>query len=205
MLRFFMTGLAGAILALGLAASAAAQVNIGFGGVAYDSRQPVEVTADNLTIDQATGEAVFSGNVIVHQGDLRMAAGRVRVLYSETDGRRAVDQVVASGGVLVTRGADAAEGSEARFDVASALLTMAGQRSGDAGPDRCRRGPHGGEHAHRKRVGRRPRAHRSRHGRQTNEAANPFSVTEGPRAAFGSRNCAKATSAARSSATCRWS
>jgi lipopolysaccharide export system protein LptA len=75
MLRFFMTGLAGALLALGLAASAAAQVNIGFGGVAYDSRQPVEVTADSLTIDQATGEAVFSGNVIVHQGDLRMAAG----------------------------------------------------------------------------------------------------------------------------------
>ena len=55
-----------------------------------------------------------------------MAAGQVRVLYSETDGRRAVDEVVASGGVLVTRGADAAEGRDARFDVASALLTMAG-------------------------------------------------------------------------------
>ncbi len=126
MLRFLLTGLAGATLALGFAVSAAAQVNIGFGGVAYDARQPVEVTADNLTIDQSTGEAVFSGNVIVHQGDLRMAAGQVRVLYSETDGRRGVDEVVASGGVLVTRGADAAEGREARFDVASALLTMAG-------------------------------------------------------------------------------
>jgi lipopolysaccharide export system protein LptA len=130
MRRHMTTGLAGALLALaitfGFAASAAAQVSIGFGGVAYDSRQPVEVTADNLTIDQATGEAVFSGNVIVHQGDLRMAAGRVRVLYSNTDGRRSVDEVVASGGVLVTRGADAAEGSEARFDVASALLTMIG-------------------------------------------------------------------------------
>jgi lipopolysaccharide export system protein LptA len=37
-----------------------------------------------------------------------------------------VDEVVASGGVLVTRGADAAEGREARFDVSSALLTMSG-------------------------------------------------------------------------------
>jgi lipopolysaccharide export system protein LptA len=126
MFRNLLSGLVGATLALGLAASAAAQVAIGFGGVAYDARHPVEVTADSLTIDQSTGEAVFSGNVIVHQGDLRMAAGQVRVFYSETDGRRAVDEVVASGGVLVTRGADAAEGREARFDVASALLTMAG-------------------------------------------------------------------------------
>ena len=127
-------GLAGLFLGLVLTASAAAQVGIGFGGVAYDARQPVEVTADTLTIDQSTGQAVFSGNVIVHQGDLRMAAGEVRVIYSETEGRRAVDEVVATGGVLVTRGADAAEGREARFDVASAMLTMSGDVLVTQGP-----------------------------------------------------------------------
>ncbi|MCU4652258.1 LptA/OstA family protein [Roseibacterium sp. SDUM158016] len=128
------SGLAGLLLGMSVAVAASAQVDIGFGGVAYDARQPVEVTADNLTIDQSTGQAVFSGNVIVHQGDLRMAAGQVRVIYSERDGRRAVDEVVATGGVLVTRGADAAEGSEARFDVASALLTMAGSVLVTQGP-----------------------------------------------------------------------
>jgi lipopolysaccharide export system protein LptA len=107
-------------------ASALAQVNIGFGGVAYDASTPVEVTADSLTIDQTTGQAVFSGNVIVHQGDLRMAARQIRVIYTEANGRQTVDEVVASGGVLVTRGTEAAEGSEARFDVASSLLTMSG-------------------------------------------------------------------------------
>ncbi|MGP1355405.1 LptA/OstA family protein [Roseicyclus sp.] len=129
-----LSGLAGLFLGLMLAASAAAQVGIGFGGVAYDARQPVEVTADNLTIDQSTGQAVFSGNVIVHQGDLRMAAGEVRVIYSDVEGRRSVDEVVATGGVLVTRGADAAEGREARFDVASAMLTMAGDVLVTQGP-----------------------------------------------------------------------
>jgi lipopolysaccharide export system protein LptA len=128
------SGFAGVVLGLLLAASAAAQVDIGFGGVAYDLRQPVEVTADSLTIDQSTGQAVFSGNVIVHQGDLRMSAGEVRVIYSEAEGRREVDEVVATGGVLVTRGADAAEGREARFDVASALLTMAGSVLVTQGP-----------------------------------------------------------------------
>lgn len=108
-----------------LSMPAAAQVNIGFGGVAYDERQPVEVTADGLTVDQATGEAVFTGNVIVVQGDLRMAAGAVRIVYG-TDGTQDVREVVATGGVLVTRGSDAAEGGSARFDVASALLTLSG-------------------------------------------------------------------------------
>lgn len=134
MFRQSLLRLAAMGLALGLAIPAAAQVDIGFGGVAYDARQPVEVTADSLTIDQSTGEAVFSGNVIVHQGDLRMAAGQVRVIYSETAGRQEVDQVVATGGVLVTRGADAAEGRQAEFDVATALLTMSGQVLVTQGP-----------------------------------------------------------------------
>lgn len=112
---------------------ALAQVNIGFGGVSYDERQPVEVTADGLTLDQTTGEAVFTGNVIVVQGDLRMAAGAVRIVYS-TDGAQDVSEVIATGGVLVTRGSDAAEGGSARFDVAAAMLTLSGNVLVTQGP-----------------------------------------------------------------------
>ncbi|MDG4646988.1 LptA/OstA family protein [Roseibacterium sp. SDUM158017] len=122
------------LLSAVVAIPASAQVAIGFGGIAYDSSQPVEVTSESLTIDQTTGEAVFTGNVIVHQGDLRMAASQVRVFYSEAEGRRAVDEVLATGGVLVTRGADAAEGQEARFDVAASLLTMSGSVLVTQGP-----------------------------------------------------------------------
>lgn len=116
-----------------LTSPAIAQVDIGFGGVSYDERQPVEVTADGLTLDQTTGEAVFTGNVIVVQGDLRLAAGVVRIVYS-TDGAQDVSEVIATGGVLVTRGADAAEGGTARFDVASALLTLSGNVLVTQGP-----------------------------------------------------------------------
>ena len=120
---FHMASLA---FALALAAPAAAQVAIGFGGVAHDGRQPVEVTSDTLSIDQSNGRAVFEGNVIVVQGDLRMAAARVEVVYSDAETGRGVDEVIATGGVLVTRGTDAAEGSEARYAVETALLTMTG-------------------------------------------------------------------------------
>lgn len=124
------------VLTLGLAAMtpAMAQVAIGFGGVAHDASQPVEVTSDSLSIDQQSGQAVFSGNVIVVQGDLRMAAGRVEVRYSDADGVRTVDQVLASGGVLVTRGEDAAEGAEAIYAVTDALLTMTGSVLVTQGP-----------------------------------------------------------------------
>lgn len=117
-----------------IAAPAFAQVNIGFGGVAYNNRQPVEITADTLTVDQGTGEAVFTGNVIVMQGDLRMAAGAVRVVYATDGSNRDVREVVATGGVLVTRGEDAAEGTQARYDVASSQLTLSGNVLVTQGP-----------------------------------------------------------------------
>lgn len=113
-------------IALAIPHPAAAQVGIGFGGVAHDADQPVEVTADSLTIDQSNGRAVFEGNVIIVQGDLRMAAGRVEVVYSDGGQGTSVEEVIASGGVLVTRGTDAAEGDQARYEIAAALLTMTG-------------------------------------------------------------------------------
>jgi len=117
-----------------MTSAASAQVDIGFGGVSYDERQPVEVTADSLTVDQATGEAIFTGNVIVVQGDLRMAAAAVRIVYATDGGNQDVSEVIATGGVLVTRGADAAEGESARFDVASSLLTLTGNVLVTQGP-----------------------------------------------------------------------
>lgn len=105
---------------------AAAQVAIGFGGVAHDSNQPVEAVSDTLTIDQTNGRALFSGNVIIIQGDLRIAAEDVEVIYSDLDGERSVDEVIATGGVLITRGEDAAEGEDAVYAVAAGILTMTG-------------------------------------------------------------------------------
>ena len=105
---------------------AAAQVAIGFGGVAHDSDQPVEAVSDTLTIDQTNGRALFSGNVIIIQGDLRIAAEDVEVIYSDLDGERSVDEVIATGGVLITRGEDAAEGEDAVYAVAAWILTMTG-------------------------------------------------------------------------------
>ena len=113
---------------------AAAQVGIGFGGVAHDSDQPVEVTADQLNVDRQNGNAVFTGNVLIIQGDLRLAAGMVEVIYGETDSGTEIERVVATEGVLVTRGEDAAEGQEAEYLVQDASLTLTGDVLVTQGP-----------------------------------------------------------------------
>jgi len=126
--------LAAICLAACLAGPALAQVDIGFGGVAHDGSQQVEVTADSLEIDQTNGNAVFEGNVVVVQGDLRMAAARIEVIYAAGGSSRSVQEVIASGGVLVTRGEDAAEGAEARYAVETGMLTLSGDVLVTQGP-----------------------------------------------------------------------
>ena len=123
-----------AVLSFIWATIAMAQTGIGFGGVAHDGSQPVEVTADTLSVDRETGRAIFSGNVLIVQGDLRMAAGEVEVIYAESDGGTDIERVVATGGVLVTRGDDAAEGQEAEYRVQDANLTLYGQVLVTQGP-----------------------------------------------------------------------
>ena len=44
--------------------------DVALGLSAFDREAPVEVTADELSIDQATGAATFDGNVLVVQGNV---------------------------------------------------------------------------------------------------------------------------------------
>jgi lipopolysaccharide export system protein LptA len=112
-------------LLLGLALPAVAQgVNVGFGGLRQDTSLPVEVSADALRIDQSDGRAVFSGNVVAAQGDLRLTAGEVRVEYAE--GGSGIGELIATGGVRVSTPADSAEAAEARYDVTTGILTLSG-------------------------------------------------------------------------------
>ncbi|MEL7345635.1 MAG: LptA/OstA family protein [Pseudomonadota bacterium] len=102
--------------------------NISLGGGAHDTQQPVEVSADSLDINQEDGSALFSGNVVVIQGDVRLAAEDVRVLYSTGDegGAGQIDTIRATGGVTLVTQAEAAESSDAEYAVASGDIVMTG-------------------------------------------------------------------------------
>jgi len=113
--------LAAALLA---AAPAFAQTNINLGGIRADSSAPVEVAADNLSVDQDSGTAVFTGNVVIGQGDLRLSAGSVRVVYSEATGD--IAQLMVSGGVTFVTDTEAAEAQSAEYNLTTGTLTLTG-------------------------------------------------------------------------------
>jgi lipopolysaccharide export system protein LptA len=112
-------------LVLGGSLAHAQGMNLGFGGLSQDPTAPVEVDADELSVDQAQSQAVFKGNVRVVQGNLRLAAGQVRVEYGD-DGQ-GIRKVHASGGVLVSTEKDAAESQSASYDIQTGGLVMEGE------------------------------------------------------------------------------
>lgn len=101
-----------------------AQADVALGGLAADPSAPVEVTADSLTVDQATRRAVFEGNVVIGQGAMRIAAGRVEVVYDEGSG--AIVRLIADGGVTFVTATEQAEAQAADYDIAAGLLVMTG-------------------------------------------------------------------------------
>ncbi|ABL70693.1 MULTISPECIES: lipopolysaccharide transport periplasmic protein LptA [Paracoccus] len=112
------------ILSLVLAAGAALGQTAGFGN-AQDIKQPVEVTADALTVDQKTGRATFSGNVLIGQGAMRLSADSVTVTYAQGDQRR-ISALHAEGNVTLASGEDAAEAQAADYDVETGTIVLTG-------------------------------------------------------------------------------
>lgn len=125
MLRFpILPGLLAWALALALAGPAAAQT-VGFGAIGADPAAPVEVTADSLRVNQDTGEAVFTGNVLIGQGQMRLSAQSVTVVYAQGDQNR-IQSLDATGGVTLVSGPDAAEAAEAVYDVDAGTIVLTG-------------------------------------------------------------------------------
>ncbi len=110
-----------------LAGPAFAQTSgIGFGQGDFDASAPVEVAADELTVDQATGRATLTGNVVIAQGDLRLSARTVTVDYVTADGGRTIERMSAVGDVLIVAGEDAAEGQEAIYTLGTSDILLTG-------------------------------------------------------------------------------
>lgn len=125
----FLKGLVAAAVMATLATAGFAQgTQVAFGGLKQDSSLPVEVAADKLDVSQSDGTAVFTGNVVVGQGEMRMAAAKVLVEYGTEDGESTgkVSRMVASGGVTLVNGAEAAESREAIYDVDAGTVVMTG-------------------------------------------------------------------------------
>ncbi|MGR3712424.1 MAG: lipopolysaccharide transport periplasmic protein LptA [Shimia sp.] len=114
------------ILAISLfpAFALAQGLQVGFGNMKQDSALPVEVEAESLSVNQNDGSAVFTGNVKIVQGEMRMNADKVNVHYqSDAAG---ISRLVAEGNVLLVQGTDIAEAQKAEYNIDDGSVHMTG-------------------------------------------------------------------------------
>ncbi len=116
------------LLAIFASAPLAAQgTAVAFGAFAHDASLPIEITADALEVNQADGSAEFRGNVLIGQGEMRISAGLVRVEYATgEDATGQISRLIASGGVTLVSGAEAAEAERAVYSIDDASIIMTG-------------------------------------------------------------------------------
>lgn len=113
------------LLMLGLAFGAAAQgTEVPFGTVDQDTSLPIEVSAESLSVSQNDGSALFTGNVVIGQGEMRLSAPRVLVFYTEN--QNGVERLEATGGVTLVNGDQAAEADKAQYEVNRGTIRMTG-------------------------------------------------------------------------------
>lgn len=113
------------LIALSVLAAPALAQNVTFGGMKADVSAPVEVASDNLTVNQTDGSALFEGNVVIGQGDMRLSADQVTVQYAE-GGQNRIQSLTATGNVTLVSGADAAEAQRAVYDVEGGNVVLTG-------------------------------------------------------------------------------
>ena len=121
---YLRTVLASVVLATLPLVLQAQGTQVAFGGIRQDTSAPIEVSADSLSVNQKDGSAEYQGNVVIGQGEMRLAAPRVRIVYSE-DNRR-IERMEASGGVTLVNGTEAAEAQRADYNVQDGNIVLSG-------------------------------------------------------------------------------
>ncbi len=104
--------------------ASAQEAQVAFGSVKADPTLPVEVTSETLNVNQENGSAEFIGNVIVIQGEMRLTAERVLVIYNQE--RSAIERMEATENVVLVSPPDAAEGDWAEYTIDSGVIEMKG-------------------------------------------------------------------------------
>lgn len=121
-------GLAGALAGGAQAQAPQGSGTLNFDEIRHDDSQPIEINSDTLEVDQASGIARFSGDVLVTQGQLRLNAGVVEAHYAGGEGGASgrLTTLAASQKVLINAGSASAQSDEARYDVDGRQIVMTG-------------------------------------------------------------------------------
>ena len=91
----------------------------------HDTSAPVDVAADRIEVQDRADRAIWSGNVIVRQGNLTLNSERLTIAYTNNGGIE-IERLDASGGVTLRSPSETARGQFAVYDLNDRLITMIG-------------------------------------------------------------------------------
>lgn len=119
------------LLALVLIAAAWQAQAQGSGGLgSHDASQPIEIIADQLTVEQAASRAIFRGNVQAEQGGMVLRADHLIVHYALGEDNAASEQAIrrieVEGNVAITSAEETAVGDRGFYDVVGARIELQG-------------------------------------------------------------------------------
>ncbi|MCC5959724.1 MAG: LptA/OstA family protein [Rhodobacteraceae bacterium] len=130
----------GFILGVGLALAvqpfqvSAQGTGLNFSGLQNVRGLPVEITSENLQVNNQTGETIFTGDAVLGQGDMRLSAPEIRIIY-DAAGDNSIERLEAYGGVTLVTADEAAEGQTAIYEVAAGTVRMQGSVLLTQGPN----------------------------------------------------------------------
>lgn len=106
----------------------AQNVSEAFSGLSSSSKDPIEIEADELEVQDRKKTAVFRGNVRLVQGPTTLRASSITVYYSgrASGSTQQISKVEARGPIRVTSKDQTARGDRATFLMESQVLTLAG-------------------------------------------------------------------------------
>lgn len=102
----------------------------------HDSKEPIEITADSLDVIQENQKAVFTGNVVVIQGNVKIQSDKMTVFYKNsaekkqsdeaTMGSNAISKILTDGHVVLTTQDESAKGDNGIYDVEANMVYLTG-------------------------------------------------------------------------------
>lgn len=108
----------------------------------YKSSGPIEITSDSLEVLQKNNKAVFSGHVVAVQGDVRLKAEKMTVLYTSKEQtsdksskkeksavsgmseKNSIEKIIVEKNVLLTTPEETASGANGIYDVVNQKIFL---------------------------------------------------------------------------------
>ena len=86
---------------------------------------PISISADKSDADAGTNTLIYSGNVVVHQGEVRLHANFMRV-QAEGGKSAKIDKIYAQGNVVIAAPSGTATGDSGVYDVTPRIVILKG-------------------------------------------------------------------------------